>query len=175
MPGLINPNVSIQPANPFNPNTQASGPFMPRSFGSEMYTGKAQPQPGPVGYNSDVVAKPPVKNKYGAEIDYLQGQIPNPVGPYVPPPTAGLVNQLTAMQGQYADAAVPLLAQLLSAQQQQYGIANAFFGPEMALRQGLMDVISQQDTGLLEQLLAAQEQLSAGLQPKSGSFYFAGF
>jgi hypothetical protein len=168
MPAIGNPNTRAVPRNPFNPSGSVASMFMPRSNGPQMFDGLNAPQTG--GPRNTMIS-----NRFGPEIRELQGQIPGSVPPFVAPPTSGLVDQLTAIQSQFANSALPLLEQLLGAQQQQYGIAESFMGPEMALREGLLSALGGQDNSLLEQLLLSQEQLSRGMQPRSGAYYFAGF
>jgi len=152
---------------------------MPRDTGANQYNGTVAPQGGPKPLNSDIskprlpgpqLQEPPFQLT-GRYADIFAAQ-PKQVLPYVPPPTAPLIQNMLGMHQGYANAALPLLDLLLWEMGNRTALSEQYFNPEMALRQGILEEIGRQDNSFLQQMLELQRRTPA---PQSGTHFFAGF
>lgn len=186
-----NPNSSIFGRNPFK--TTNTG-FTPSDMGGTRFSGLNAPQGGGRPTNSDTggIKFPQVgimnndsvstgSNSgfgLGGAIDELIGQMPNQTLPFVPPSQVpqieGFQQTLQAIQ-QFGQ---PLLQGLLADLSNRFGMAQQAFGPEMELRQQMLGLLEGRDNRLLEELIAAQEEIAAArenMRPRSGGAFFKGF
>lgn len=172
-------NEKMFPKNPFAGN--GNSPFAPQQQPGPGMAGMIQPQGFPSPYANDALTPGnPNRNQqqepepWGG-IQNLQDYVnygPDAVLPYVPPSTTGIIEQMLGLQGQFTGVSLPILQQILGSEQGTYDTYQQYFGPEMVLRNELLNILGGQNNNSLEAMLQLSQQYQ---RPRSSASMFVGF